>query len=166
MALEPVTSPLKIRWKKKQFTATNSAGELVFDGAADGTDPLLCSTAGGTWRIQQRQTDDNGKYNPVLDSGGRQVARLEQHVIRRTQIVLPNGESIPVTKGRLMFSHGSRIGDLGVARAPFLFPQRYVKMTLSDELLARPDRELLVVVSAYLAESIISTSIRTSVSSA
>jgi hypothetical protein len=164
IVLEPVTSPLKVRWRDRRFTALNSSGETVFDGAADGADPLVCTTSRGTWRIGQRASDESGKYNLVLDADGRTIARVERHLVRHTQIVLTGGEAIPVTKGRFMlFSHGSRIGNLAVARAPYLFPQRYFTMKLRDELLSRPDCEVLVVVGAYLASIAITASIQASV---
>jgi hypothetical protein len=58
-------------------------------------------------------------------------------------------------------SHGlkCRIGDLATARAPWLFPQRYVELRLTDELLAREDRELIVAVGAYFADQAISAAI-------
>lgn len=166
MVLEQISTPLKVRWRDKRFVAVNSSGEAVFDGAADGTDPLVCATAGGTWRIQQRTSDESGKYNLVLDANGREVARIDRHLVRHTNLVLPGGEAIPVTKGRLMlFCHGSKIGNLAVAQAPYLFPQRHFTMKLSDELLPRPDREVIVVVGAYLASNAISAAIQASAQS-
>jgi hypothetical protein len=163
VALALMSSPLKIRWRDKRFTAVNSSGEVVFDGTADGPDPLVCATASGSWRIQQRTSDENGKYNPVLDAAGRLVARVDRHLVRHTQILLPGGAPIPVTKGRFMlFGHGSRIGDLAVARSPYLFPQRFFTLKLTDELLSRPDRDLIVVVGGYLASNVITSAIQAS----
>jgi hypothetical protein len=167
MELEPVSSPLKVRWRDNHFVATNSSGHIVFDGTAGGDDLLALATANGTWRIQKRTADETGKYNSVLDAGGQEVARLDRRVVRNTLINLPGGESIPVTKGRFMlFGHGSRMANLATSRAPFLMPGRYFTMNLSSELLARPDRELLVVLGAYLASIAISASIQSSVQSA
>jgi hypothetical protein len=167
MVLEQISSPLKVRWRHKRFTAVNSSGAIVFDGAADGADPLVCATAGGSWRIRQRASDESGKYNLVLDADGRTIARIDRHLMRHTQVVLPGGEAIAVTSGRFrLFSYGSRIGNLAVARAPYLFPQRYFTMKLSDELLSRPDREVLVVVGAYLASNAITAAIQANASAA
>jgi hypothetical protein len=164
--LAQVSSPLKIRWRDKHFVAENSSGGIVFDGTAAGDDLLALTTANGTWRIQKRTSDESGKHNRVLDGGGQEVARLDRRVVRSTLINLPGGEAIPVTKGRFMlFAHGSRMGSLAVSQTPFLMPGRYFTMKLTDELLARPDRELLLVLGAYIASIAISASIQASVQS-
>jgi hypothetical protein len=169
MAVVPIdSSPLKVRHRDSRFVAETADGMLAFDGAygaSGGPELLACETANGTWHVQRRADHGDGKYNDVLDRSGHSVARIERHGLR-TSIVLTSGEQIPVTSGNLtLFGHGCRVGRLAKARAPFLRPGRYFKLKLSDELLARPDRELLVVLAAHLAEGRITASIQASLSS-
>lgn len=135
--------------------AEKGSGTVVVDGqyARDlSMEPFVARTASDVWHVQRRDADGR---RAVLDGGGRQVATLTRQRFKPTILTLANGEQIPISKSKVPFVAGSVIGSLATVRAPFAFPQRGFTMKLSPELLARRDRELIVAIGAYVAESVV-----------
>ena len=156
-SLAPIgSSPLKVRKKNRILTADDPSGATVVRGTPGQDVAAVLETAGGTWRIQSRVDD----VRQVYDRNGLTVATLRHKTMRGTDVELPSGESIHVTTGNLqLFGIGCKVGDLASARAPFLAPQRYFKLALNDALLGRADRDLLVALSAYLTEIVVSAQV-------
>ncbi|HWB65622.1 MAG TPA: hypothetical protein VG708_02170 [Mycobacteriales bacterium] len=152
-------SPLRVHRRDGKLVAEDPSGAMVFSGtpgARGAPEVMVIETAAGSWRIQRRAD----RVNQVLDRAGQPVATLRRRLFRSTLIELPDGETIPVSSGQFrIFQMGCRIGRLATARAPFLRPGRYFKLTLRDELLKRPDRQLIVALGSYLAESSINSQI-------
>lgn len=140
-----LSSPLITRRKGGVLTATDADGGLVLEGRADGGDPLVCTTAGGQWRVHKMVKTDSGRSNLVTDASNREVARIEQHAFKKWRVILPSGESIPISKGQLRLNYASKFGDLGTAKAPYFRPRRYIQFTLADGLLTRVDRDAVAV---------------------
>jgi hypothetical protein len=114
-------------------------------------------TKNAAWRMEKAEGG-----SVVLDAAGATVARVRRRMVSGREIELAGGEQIRMSTMRLGIGHGCRFGDLADAKAPFLMPQRYFTLKLSDELLARPDRELLIAVFTSIADTAISTAIQTS----
>jgi hypothetical protein len=51
------------------------------------------------------------------------------------------------------------VGDFSSAVAPRLAPQRYFTLTIADAVLARPDRDALVVALVWISEMTIASRI-------
>ena len=160
-----VTTPLKVRTAKGgRIWAEASDGTVVVEGIrgrAAGPDFATLETAHGTWHV--RRPENRGEPTAVLDALGRQVATYEKHLMRRGELTLAGGETLPVTGARLSFSHSGKLGDLAHGKAPFLRPGRHYTLTLSEALLARDDRELLTALAAHLIQTEIDASIQASV---
>jgi len=166
MTFDMPSSPLKVKTKKADLVATGPGGGVVLQGTTGGDFAFVCQTAEGAVTITHSSKGESAKFNSVRNAAGLEVARIEHHMIKKWQIRMSTGESIPVTSGRAMLTgHGCKIGDLAKAKAPWLAPQRYFKLTLSDELLHRPDCVVISVIAAWVAEVNISASISASVSS-
>lgn len=150
------TSPLRVRRKQGLLTvAEKDSGTVVVDGAyaaAGSADSFVARSASDVWRVQRRGADG---ARAVLDGSGRQVATLRRERFRATVLSLRSGEQIRVARSKLPFAARCSIGDLANVRAPFAFPQRGYTMTLTADLLARRDRELIVAIGAYVAESLV-----------
>ena len=163
MAFEPVSSPIKVVTKRKTFVGTSAGGGVIFEGRTDGDDVLTCNYSGGTLRIV-RTMDASGKRSNTLaavDEAGRDLARIDTQS-RVWDLRLPSGESFPVSGGRARLTgYSSAVGDFASAKAPYLAPQRYVTLTLTDAFLQRPDRDVLAVIVAWAAEDRISSAIST-----
>jgi hypothetical protein len=152
----PLSSPLRVRWHRKRFTGEDASGALVFDGGSDGRDPLVCASARAAIRLTRQDGDGKFKYTRVVDLNATEVARIDRAFMRSPRIVLPGGEEIPLTKGFLN-PYSCRIGDLARAKSPWLNPRGHIKFIVTDELLNRPDADLLVMLGSFLALSAIRT---------
>ena len=122
-------------------------GETIVE-VRRGEDGTTLHTKNGSWGYR------NGT---VTDAAGQTVAVVHRKLGGR-HIELLGGERIKVSTLRLG-GHGCRFGALADAKAPFFMPGRYITIELSDELLARPDRELLIATFTSVAAGIISTAI-------
>jgi hypothetical protein len=167
---EPITrSPLKVVMADHgmRMTAIDSDGTVVLEGVR-GTrgDPnapaLVQATAGGQWTIARSVSGSA----PVYDAAGVPVAEIRRGGFARTTIVTGDGTEIVVGNERLKPWFGAKFAGFGSARAPFLIRQkRSFKLKLSDELLARPDCEMLVAVFAFVARAKISSQIASAATS-
>jgi hypothetical protein len=152
---------LKVTYAKKGKPTVGRApnGDTVVEVRRD-LEGTVLQTKNQAWRIVR---GDEG--TAVLDAAGATVASVRHRRFQGEDIALAGGEVIELRGNRLQVGHGCRFGDLAAAKAPFLAPQRYFTLTLSDALLAREDRELLIALMTCLAESHISISISVSASS-
>ena len=118
-----------------------------------GADGTTLQTKNAAWRVHEGE---------VFDAASTKVALIHRNLTGR-EIELLGGERIKVGR-RLGPGHGCRFGDLADAKAPFLMPQRYFTLRLSDALLARQDRELLIGLFTSIADGTISAAIAASAS--
>jgi hypothetical protein len=157
-----ITSPLKVRQRKHRISAEDASGQVVLDGRTQEHWPerFVAATASGTHRVAAEV--EAGPYLPVIDASGREVARVFTGRRKDWSLQLATGESAAVT-GRGGFAGVSAfsctIGDLATAVTPRLAPQRYFTLTVSDAVLARPDRDALVVALVWISESTIAARI-------
>ena len=161
--MNPVTaalsSPLKVRQRKQRIWAEDASGQIVLDGTTREHWPqrYVAATAAGTQRVAAQVEAAPVPYLPVIDAAGREIARID--VARRQDWVLrlPTGESATVHRrgGGMVSPPTCTIGDFSSAVAPRLAPQRYFTLTIADAVLARPDRDALVVALAWISESTI-----------
>jgi hypothetical protein len=155
MTAAPVSSPLKVRERKRRVWAEDASGAIVIDGTtAQHPDAYVCDGPGGTWRIAGQIKDAAPAYRSVFDPAGRDVARIERTSRKEWELRLAAGGSATVTS-RSLFMRGftCTIGDLAHAATPALAPQRYFTLTLTDAALARPDRAAIAVASTWICES-------------
>ncbi len=153
-----ITSPLKVKQRKNRIWAEDASGQTVLDGNTRDYHPecYVAATASGTHRVAARVETGPQTYVPVLDGTGREVARVVATGRRESTLQLATGEQALVTgRGGVLFMTPFRcaVGDLSTAVAPRFAPQRYITLTVSDAVLARPDRDALVVALAWLSES-------------
>ena len=151
----PISSPLKVRQRKGRIWAEDAAGQTVVDGRTREHWPerYVAQTASGTHRVAARVETGPDRFLPIIDASGREIGRI---VTRRRQdwvLQLVTGETAQVTDRGGMFSAIScTIGDFSRAAAPHFAPQRYFTLTLADNVLARPDRDAIVVALTWISE--------------
>ena len=155
----PMSSPLTVRQKKDRIWAADAAGQIVVDGRTREHWPerYVAETASGTHRVSARVETGPVPYLPVVDAAGREVARIDTEKRQDWVLRLVTGETATVTKhgGGMITPFRCTVGDLSDAVAPRLAPQRYFTLTLADTVLARPDRDALVVALTWISESTI-----------
>jgi hypothetical protein len=155
------SSPLKVAVTEKGavITATDHSGAVVVEGlrgkrAAPAS--AVLTTAAQTWTISANVDH----VRQVQDAAGVVVAEIRGGGWRHDTIVTGDGSEIPSKSRGAKPGYGASFGSLASARAPWLTPKRPFKLTLSDELLARPDCEMLVAVFAHVAHQKIVSAIR------
>lgn len=161
------SSPLKVAVSEKGtvMTATDADGQVVLEGVRGArAEPASAvqATAGGAWTISKRNDD---RVAQVQDAAGVVVAEIRGGGWRGLVIVTGDGTEIPAKEARFKPWHGASFGSLASARAPWVMPQRSFKLSLNDELLARPDCEMLVAVFAHVARQEIVASINSNATS-
>jgi hypothetical protein len=150
-----MSSPLKVRQRKSRVWAADASGQLVVDGRTREHWPerYVATTASGTHRVAARVETEAHPHLPIIDASGREVARI---VLPRRQdwvLQLATGESAEVSgRGGFLTPITCTIGELSTAAAPRLAPQRYFTLTVSDAVLARPDRDAIVVALTWISE--------------
>jgi hypothetical protein len=160
--MNQLSSPLKVRERKGRVWAEDDAGQVVLDGRTRDHWPerYVALTASGTHRVGASVEAGPDPYLPIVDAGGREVARV---LTRRRQdwiLHLATGESATVTgKGGMLTGISCTVDGFSSAVAPRLAPQRYFTLTLADTLLARPDRDALAVALAWISEMTIASRI-------
>ena len=153
--MNSVSSPLKVRQRKARIWAEDAAGQVVVDGRTREHWPerYVAETATGTHRVGARVETGPDPYLPIIDAAAREIGRI---ITRRRQdwvLQLVTGETATVSDGGGLFKGPScTVGDLSKAVAPQFAPQRYFTLTLADSVLARPDRDALVVALAWISE--------------
>jgi hypothetical protein len=86
----------------------------------------------------------------VLDAAGVPVAEVRSDPWLRRTIVTGDGTEIPVRSGPFLTRYGVKFGNFAEASATYLLQRgEGFKLKLSDELLARPDHEMLVAVFVH-----------------
>lgn len=166
MPPNPITSsPLKVATTEKGtvMTATDPSGQVVLDGLRG--DPVapagaVLTTAGSVWTVAAK----HGDVRQVLDPAGVVVAEIRRAGWTHDVIVTGDGTEIPAKGRGARIGYGAIFGPLAHARAPFIGPARPFTLTLSPELLARPDHEMLVAVFAHIARGKIIAAIRSKAS--
>ena len=97
---------------------------------------------------------------PIIDSTGREMARILTPRRQDWTLQLASGESAAVTgRGGMLSGITCTIGDWSKAAAPRLAPQRYFTLTLADSVLSRPDHDLVLVALVWLSETTIASRI-------
>lgn len=166
MAPAPIgSSPLKVTTTEggTLLLAESPDGRILVEGrrgAAAEPSAAIMETAGGTWRFEHREPGETQEH--VYDDYGDVVASITRRHMRPGEIELADGERIGVSSGRGRFSHGCAFGELALASAPMLRPDRFFTLKLSNALLARDDCELIVAIAAHVGESEIASSIEQS----
>ncbi|MDT4921436.1 MAG: hypothetical protein QOI15_2338 [Pseudonocardiales bacterium] len=165
----PLSSPLKVRQRKHRVWAEDAAGQVVLDGRMQENWPerYAAATASGTHRVAAGVEGGSEHYLPVVDAGGREVARI---VMRRRQdweLLLATGERATVTSrgGGMITPPTCIVGELSTAVTPRFAPQRYYTLTLADAVLAHPDRDALVVALVWISETTTASRIGDSIGS-
>ena len=151
-----MSSPLKVRERKGRIWAEDSGGSTVLDGGTREHWPqrYVATTASGVVRVSAKVESGPEPYLPVIDPSGREAARIAMPRRQNWVLRLGTGESAEVTKrGGMLSGYSCTIGTWSTAVAPRLAPQRYFTLTLDDAVLARPDRDLLVVALTWISES-------------
>jgi hypothetical protein len=154
----PISSPLKVRQRKSRIWAEDAAGQLAVDGRTKDHWPerYVAETATGTYRVGARVEAGPDPYLPIVDAGNREIGRI---VTRRRQdwvLQLATGEASTVSERSGMLTPPTcTVGDLSSAVAPRFAPQRYFTLTVADSVLARPDRDALVVALIWISETTI-----------
>lgn len=149
------SSPLKVVVSKRGsiMTATDPAGNVVLDGVrGKRAKPLAAvqTTAANRWTIEHRSKGSA----PVYDSAGVAVAEIRRiGMFRNDVIVTGDGSEIEVAKRTRSISFGS----LATAKPALLRSGSTFELAVSDELLARPDREMLIAVFTHVARQKIDT---------
>lgn len=154
----PVSSPLKVRERRGRIWAEDGSGQLVVDGRTREHWPqrYVAQTATGTYRVAARVDTEPERYLPVIEAGGREVARIFLPRRRDSVLRLSTGETAVVTsRGGTFAPISCAIGELSTAVAPRLAPQRYYTLTLDPSVLARPDRDAIIVALVWLSETTI-----------
>lgn len=131
---------------------------MVLDGRTQEHWPqrFVASTATGTHRVSAEVEGGPRPFLPIIDAGGREIGRVLTGRRMDWVLQLVTGEVATVTgRGNMLTSFTCTVGDLSSAAAPRFAPQRYITLTLADAVLARPDRDALVVALAWLSESTI-----------
>jgi hypothetical protein len=155
------SSPLKVAVTEKEtiLSATDPGGQVVVEGvrgkAAEPVGAVL-RTASSTWTISHRE----GGVRQVTDPAGVVVAEIRGNGWTHDTIHTGDGSEIPCKGRGVKIGYGASFGSLAGARAPFILPKRPFTLTLSDELLARADHEMLVAVFAHIARAKIISAIR------
>jgi hypothetical protein len=160
--VEIVTSPLKVRERKGRLWAEDAAGQVVVDGRTREHWPerYVAQTASGTCRVAARVEAGPSRYLPVIDATGREMGRIVTQRRQDWVLQLATGEQAMVSgKGGMFAGISCTIGELSSAVAPRLAPQRYITVTLADAVLARPDRDALVVALVWISEMTIASRI-------
>jgi hypothetical protein len=149
---------LKVTHENRTVVGRAPNGDTVVElqQAVGGT---VLQTKNAAWQVRKA---DGGWA--VMTPESAQAALIRRHMLKGREVVLPDGETIR-RGARVGVGYGCRFGDLASAKAPFLRPDRYFTLELSDALLARPDRELLIGVFTYLANSHIQAAIAAAASS-
>jgi hypothetical protein len=150
---------LKVAEKDGAVVGRAPNGDTVVEVRGGEGGPVL-QTKNAAWQVRK---GDGGWA--VVDTTEAVAATIRRRMITGREIVLPDGETIK-QGSRVGMGHGCRFGTLAAAKAPFVRPDRYFTLELSDELLARQDRELLIAVFTYLANSHIQAAIQVSATSA
>jgi hypothetical protein len=151
----PMSSPLKVRQRKGRIWAADASGQIVLDGRTREHWPerYVAETATGTHRVSARVETGPDPYLPVVDASSREVAQVVTKRRKDWELRLATGQIATVTgRGGLFTPISCTIGELSSAVAPRLAPQRYFTLTLADAVLARPDRDALVVALAWISE--------------
>jgi hypothetical protein len=158
----PISSPLKVRERKGRVWAEDAAGQVVVDGRTREHWPerYVAQTASGTHRVAASVETGPHPYLPIVDGTGREVARISTARRQDWVLQLATGESATVTgKGGMLAGISCTVGDFSSAVAPRLAPQRYFTLTIADAVLARPDRDALVVALVWISEMTIASRI-------
>lgn len=148
MSLTPITaSPLQglASNRGKSLTVTDPNGRVVVE-AAEITAPdragVVFETAGGRWLIEQA----GRSAVTVLDPADRAVA-----TVRKGEVVLAAGETLPWEQSGLPRTRYRLGGDLWVARGSWKSGSRF-NVELSQALLGRDDEGLLVGIASILTQ--------------
>jgi hypothetical protein len=144
--------------KDTRIVATAPNGDTVVEirrgAAADGA-LARYQTKSNAWRVESA-----GKHtSAVRDASGATVAVIHHGRLGANDVELPSGENIKCDEPKLRMGYRYRFGELARAKAPFVAPQRHITLTVTDALLAREDRELLLAIATGLCESAISLAI-------
>lgn len=157
-----MSSPLKVRERKGRIWAEDANGQVVLDGRTREHWPerYVAQTASGTCRVAAAVESGPEHHLPIIDANGREMGRI---LTRRRQdwvLQLATGEQATVTgKGGMLAGISCTIGELSSAVAPRFAPQRYITVTLADAVLARPDRDALVLALVWISEMTIANRI-------
>ena len=161
--MNAVTSPLKVRERKRRIWAEDKAGAIVIDGKSGrdvSPDSYVCEGPGGTWRIAAHVSATTGAYNPLLDPTGREAARLRYVRRQGWTLELPSGETAEASSGGNLFkAFHCEIAGFTSAKAPYLAPQRYFTLTLSDAAMSHPSRDAIAIAAMWISERAIADKI-------
>jgi len=161
--MNAVTSPLKVRERKRRIWAEDTSKNVILDGKSGrevSPDSYVCAGPGGTWRVAAHVEGPGGKYTPLLDPTGREAARL--HYVRRRgwSLELPSGETAEASSGGNLFkAFHCELGEFSRAKAPYVAPQRYFTLTLTDAALNHPSRDAIAVAAVWISEQAIAAKI-------
>jgi len=148
MGLSPLTtSRLRGRagHRGKTLTVTDPNGNVIVEAMERQIDDrveMVIDTAGGRWRVEQ--SISSGSEIAALDSAGNAVATSS-----RSKVVLADGEVLSWEQRSLPTRY--RLGDLWVAKGSWRSKRRF-SAELSEAMLARDDRSMLVGVASLLTQ--------------
>jgi hypothetical protein len=160
----PISSPLWVKQRKNRLWALDTDGQIVIDGRTRDPWPERYAgvTASGTHRVAAEVDTGSDKYLPVVDAGGREVARILKARRRPWVLQLNSGETAEVSERGAWRGARCTVGDLAKAAAPWMALRRGFRLTVADAIMARPDRDALLVALTWLTESVLAVQITSS----